>query len=696
MIRSYDHCLSPTNRSSPTVPIFDRVATDHQEGWLQERNTFSTINFNLHVRLLESRTEIEQFVLWNIREKMIKSRDLRSHLLFLPRKADLCFVGSKFLDALRQEFPNLHHNQVDKLADFLFEKRFLVPVMKFVTSFKGNTVLYRFGTDEAVVQQNLAPERRKVRNLAQEILGTFEIIPSAVTGEILQEIVCKIVGKPSDIAKWDGLSQTATVQLQFLLLHGFIYPDRAGNEEQYQVFRMDCNYSFRELSAKRGAVLDQLTPQVEVTEPRSTLGALEPTTEESGQISRRGSVITTSTLPTLLKPPSRSDSELPGPSNRRISRTRYLSSEVSMKGEDSPNTSPRSTLTPRPESSVQRSQSDRKTTRDNTFATSSTPLRKRSKTLQDLNYAVVEVDEGGNARIVDSRDITPTMKPFEHNYRPLPDNYEILKMIDSGDYSTVYLCRDKPSLGIMAVKQVRYDPRSKKSKKRFDALMNELEILKTLEHDNIVRYYGFNSDQGTFNIFMEYVDGGSMRRFIQMYGPLSNEETIESLAHILLGLSYLHRNFIIHRDLKGANVLISADGSLKIADFGCSKKFKEEDEDRKAFSSVGTPYWMSPEIIKGEGHNNKCDIWAVGATCYELLTGDPPYFHLDPSPAMYRIASEPMKDNLDFGKGITAELKGLILRCLEMDWRCRPTVDEILTLPMFSNHVSRRRCVFYI
>ena len=695
MIRSYDHCCPQKNAQTlrnPIIPAFERVQTDHLKGWNRDRNTFSIVNFNLHRKLLKSRTEIEEFLQRNIRQKMInKGADaLRSHSLFLPRKADLCFFGCKLIDTLRKGFPNLNQNHINDLADYLFEKRFIIPVMKFVRSFRANTVLYRFSTDEMIVQDQLVSERHRLLDLTMEIIKTFEVIPGALTGESLLDTVSKILQQDYLIGL-GGLS--GKIHMQFLLLHGFIYPERvrAGNEEQFQVFSTDCDYSFRDFSGERTTDLDPIASQVS----GSTLSP-EPSSEDPEKIStkpRRGSVLTISHFPTLvLKPASRDDPRQAGPS-RKISRNLSFLKPESARG--STNSSYQSNVAHQSaENPVQRSKSDRKTT--NTLTTNH-PLRKRSKALL-LDFAVIEVDDDGNASIVDPMEMKPALKPLEHNYRPLPGNYELLEMIDSGRFGNIYLCRDKPSKAIMAVKQVHYSPDSKKPQERFKALKNELEILKTVEYRHIVRYYGFDDDldRGTFNIFMEYVDGGSMRRYIQVNGALSNEETEESLAHVLLGLSYLHRNHIIHRDLKGANVLRSADGVLKIADFGCSKKFEEENEENKTFSYAGTPYWMCPEIIKCKGYNNKCDVWSLGATCFEFLTTKPPYFDRDAYPAMMKIARFPMRDHLQFSKNISRDLKVLMLRCFEMDPMYRPSVDEILTLPMFSSHVFRRRCVFYM
>ena len=609
MMRSYDHLYNnsrvpePVSRSNnPELPIFARVSTNHQD------NNLTTPIYKLQVQLIQTRVELENTTLREIREILIKRGDLRSFTLFLPRKVEQCFVGCKLLEVLQEYLPNLSHGQVVEMADLLFEKRFVFPVMKFVRRFRENTALYRLSMDERSVQQNLGLERRRTRKLAAEILRTFAIIPSSLSGESLRDIVNGIVER-DDSVQFGGWS--TKIQLQFLLLHGFLIPDSAGNEEQYQLFRYDCHYSFSVLFEDVRVLSDVRTfpSAVESDDKNQSKTVLDSSSNiakyaqtQSGEIvqSQRGEPRDTR-------------------KSRKVSRISSFTRKTSKNSEgmELKDMGSKHHLSPNSSKAVNRSESDRRPTGHPNTINPATPTRKRSSTLQDLNFAVVVMDESGNAQIVDpSWDI----KPLEYDLKPLPENYEILNMVDSGRYGNVYRCREVSSGVIMAVKQINFDPSSRKKVK---TLENELDILKTVQHSHIVRYYGSFSDhvRGTFNIFMEFVEGGSMRRFIQKNGPLSNEKTIESLAHILLGLSYLHRNFIIHRDLKGANVLISANGVLKIADFGCSKKFTEENEDQKWFSSVGTPYWMCPEIIKSEGHNNKCDVWAVGATCHEFLTG---------------------------------------------------------------------------
>ena len=194
------------------------------------------------------------------------------------------------------------------------------------------------------------------------------------------------------------------------------------------------------------------------------------------------------------------------------------------------------------------------------------------------------------------------------NYLCLPENFQIKDMIGSGGFAKVYHCIDQDTGRDLAVKQVEYDANCKDSDRELRALKNEIDILKKLKHPHIVIYFGSSNENGMFNIFMEFVSGGSMRAFIQNNGPLSNKLAVKCLSHMLLGLSYLHQQKIIHRDLKAANVLKTADGTIKIADFGASKRLDAvrtiHGRNSGLNTVVGTPYWMSPEVIKAESKSS--------------------------------------------------------------------------------------------
>lgn len=139
----------------------------------------------------------------------------------------------------------------------------------------------------------------------------------------------------------------------------------------------------------------------------------------------------------------------------------------------------------------------------------------------------------------------------------------------------------------------------------------EIELLSTLSHENIVKYLGKHNDGKFLNIFLEYVSGGSINVLLRKYGKFSETLIRIYIRHILQGLSYLHAHNVVHRDIKGANVLVDNNGVCKLADFGGSKRLFDNDEDIDT-AIIGTAQWMAPEVIKNKNHGRFSDIWSVG------------------------------------------------------------------------------------
>ena len=148
--------------------------------------------------------------------------------------------------------------------------------------------------------------------------------------------------------------------------------------------------------------------------------------------------------------------------------------------------------------------------------------------------------------------------------------WEKVKVIGKGGSSTVYKCLIKSSGMFMAVKEIQTDGLSKD---QVLAIGGEVETMKNLSHKNIVQYIGTQQNMNNFYIFLEYADRGSLRQYYQKRGALKERQTAYCTRQILEGLRYLHANGIAHRDIKGANVLLTKKGIMKLADFGASKRF---------------------------------------------------------------------------------------------------------------------------
>ncbi len=173
----------------------------------------------------------------------------------------------------------------------------------------------------------------------------------------------------------------------------------------------------------------------------------------------------------------------------------------------------------------------------------------------------------------------------------------------------------------VAVKQVPLPRDAGKVSDQIRSLESEVAVLRTLHHENIVRYLGTERTEEYLNIFLEFVPGGSIANKLQTWGPL-REDTIRVYAkQILHGLDYLHRQKIMHRDIKGANILVDNHGVIKLADFGASKKIEDLATIGGSRSIRGTPNYMAPEVIRQLGHGRAADIWSLGCVVIEMATG---------------------------------------------------------------------------
>lgn len=177
------------------------------------------------------------------------------------------------------------------------------------------------------------------------------------------------------------------------------------------------------------------------------------------------------------------------------------------------------------------------------------------------------------------------------------------------------------------------------------SLEREINMLMSFNHPHIIQYYGVQIENPYLNIFLEYAAGGSIKDRIRKYGVIIddilksyNKYYYSYVKQLLLGLEYLHRNGIAHRDIKGANLLLSYDGTVKLSDFGSSKRFMSNKTTKSKLQ--GTPLWMAPEVIKGQCEEQgwlKADIWSVGCTIIEMVTGSPPWNqYSSPIAAMYK------------------------------------------------------------
>lgn len=174
-------------------------------------------------------------------------------------------------------------------------------------------------------------------------------------------------------------------------------------------------------------------------------------------------------------------------------------------------------------------------------------------------------------------------------------------------------------------------------------------------------------------IVMEYVAGGSLKDILKVRGCLQELYIAIVMRELLLALQFLHSQGQIHRDIKAANVLLSREGEVKLADFGVSAQITASVSKRHSF--VGTPYWMAPEVITQSDYDHKADIWSIGITAIELARGDPPHCSHPPMKALFLIQSSP-PPQLD--STFSPVFQDFVRLCLARDPAERPDADGLL------------------
>ena len=225
-----------------------------------------------------------------------------------------------------------------------------------------------------------------------------------------------------------------------------------------------------------------------------------------------------------------------------------------------------------------------------------------------------------------------------------------------------------------AIKIINKDELSTSEKER---MATEVEILKQLDHPNIIKIFEFYEDEAYFYIVSELCTGGELFDRIAYEARLSEPEAACIMKQIFSAVFYCHRNKIVHRDLKPENILYldeSSDSPLKIIDFGTSKVFVPHEIMHQKF---GTPYYIAPEVLK-KHYDERCDIWSCGVILYVMLSGKPPFTGVDEKEIMKNVEIGVFSMDSPEFTGVSKQAKALILRLMSYDADKRPTAEEAL------------------
>lgn len=272
------------------------------------------------------------------------------------------------------------------------------------------------------------------------------------------------------------------------------------------------------------------------------------------------------------------------------------------------------------------------------------------------------------------------------------------QIIGSGASGNVWLGIHLATCELVAVKTVQLNVversphtpelsdagRAKESKKHLEELAAEMRLMRELSHPCIVKFINAERQGTTLNFYMEYMGGGSLASIVEKFGPLQVNIVQHYMRDVLRGIQYLHSKDIIHRDIKPENVLLSASGQAKLSDFGTSRKVEVNRQNK---TLTGTPWYMAPEVAKGDAYDMKADIWSFGCTCAMLLTGRPPWSNVDnPTSVMFQIASKPdeagksvMKDLMTLPEKVPSDAVDAVMACLRPVAADRPTAEQLLS-----------------
>ena len=253
----------------------------------------------------------------------------------------------------------------------------------------------------------------------------------------------------------------------------------------------------------------------------------------------------------------------------------------------------------------------------------------------------------------------------------LRDHYRIGKMLGTGAFGEVRVCVHRESGAQRAVKVLRKSHMDEDEKRMF---FNEINVLKDLDHPNILKMYEFFEDEKRYYIVTDICKGGELFDEIVARGKFSERDASVLMKQVLSCINYCHQNKIVHRDLKPENILLEQNkefDQIKIIDFGTSLVV---DENKKLDEKLGTPYYIAPEVL-AKSYGAKCDIWSCGVITYIVLSGIPPFNGASDQEIMKKVKAGKFSFSDPVWNQVSDSGKDFITQLLTKDQDKRPSAE---------------------
>ena len=262
------------------------------------------------------------------------------------------------------------------------------------------------------------------------------------------------------------------------------------------------------------------------------------------------------------------------------------------------------------------------------------------------------------------------------------ENLKQIKLLGEGAFGKCYLCENTRDGSLWVVKQIDISKMTPQEKRE---AYHEAKVMSAFDHPNIIKFKEvYTTTNGKLNIVMNYADGGDLQSKVkaQRSKLFSENEILDMFVQICLAIKHVHDRKVLHRDIKGQNIFLMKNGMIKLGDFGISKVLTSTID--KARTMVGTPYYLSPEIVEGKPYNFKSDIWSLGVLLYELCTLKPPFDGC----SIRQLGMNIVRGTYPpLPQHFSKDLKNLVSSQLTIDPNKRPTVGHMLKMPFIMSRI---------